>query len=429
MIVSILSGADYADVSALLAAADGPTLFVVPPDWLPDVLAALTNAQDVVADTASTALVRHRHERLVQLGRDRLTGLWSRQPFLASLADWPPAEPARPVRSLLLLDPDRFKAVNDEHGHVRGDQVLREIAGRVLDAVPPHAVCARIGGEEFAVLVPLGHDDARALAESLHHVVRSSPCAGGLSMTVSVGVATGGRGLDSEGLMRLAEGAVYAGKAAGRDRVVHASDVEREALEKEVDPAIQGFENMTRVIADRVGDMLARRGRAIFEQLQAQAEIDALTGLYTRRYLDRRLPVEVQNQEEEPLSVALIDIDHFGAVNKEHGWTTGDAVLAGVAAVLVGAVRETDWVARYGGEEFLVCLPGAGLSEAHTVLERIRLRVSRRSYEPVEGAALRVTVSAGVIERREDETVTSLKERVSRKLLEAKRGGRNRVES
>ena len=163
--------------------------------------------------------------------------------------------------------------------------------------------------------------------------------------------------------------------------------------------------------------------------IRDRAEIDALTGLYTRRYLDRRLAFEVQNQEEEPLSVALLDIDHFGGVNKEHGWTTGDAVLAGVAAVLVGAVRETDWVARYGGEEFLVCLPGAGLSEAHTVLERIRLRVSRQSHESGEGAVLRVTVSAGVIERREDETVTSLKERLSRKLLEAKRGGRNRVES
>ena len=174
--------------------------------------------------------------------------------------------------------------------------------------------------------------------------------------------------------------------------------------------------------------MRARRGRALFEELQEKAEIDTLTGLYTRRYLDRRLAFEV-GEKGAPMSAALVDIDHFGDVNKEHGWPSGDRILAGVAARIVSCVREGDWVARYGGEEFLVVLPDAGISEAHTVLERIRLRVGGRAFETTEGVAVRITVSAGVAELTPNEGVSPFKERLSSNLLEAKRGGRNRVVS
>jgi len=433
MSVRVFHSSDFPDTNALLAAADEePALFVVPHDMVEALLPLLAPNQDLVVAGGSPALEEHRRERLAsaeRLGNDRLTGLLARQPFLRHLEDWPPPEEARPVRSLIFLDLDRFKAVNDQHGHLVGDQVLAELGKRVKDALPDGALGARIGGEEIAVLVEAGREPAMVLARELHALVREKPFTEHrLQITTSVAVATAGPSVDAQALLSLVDGAVYAAKAAGRDRVVHASDVQREALEKDIDPAVHGFENMTRVIADRVADMLARRGRALFEELQEKAEIDSLTGLYTRRYLDRRLAFEV-GEKGAPMSAALVDIDHFGDVNKQHGWPSGDRILAGVAARIVSCVREGDWVARYGGEEFLVVLPDAGISEAHTVLERIRLRVGGRAFETTEGVAVRITVSAGVAELTPNEGVSPFKERLSSNLLEAKRGGRNRVVS
>ena len=429
----LLHSSEFPDLDALITAAgEAPALFVAPVDALDALLLRIAPNQDVVVDTASDALIAHRRQRLAhaeRLGNDRLTGLMARQPFLRHLEDWPPPGVERPVRSLLVLDLDRFKAVNDRFGHLAGDQVLAEVGQRVREALPDGALGARIGGEEIAVVLEAGHEEAMDLARRLHGLVREKPLTDHrLQLTVSVAVATAGAGVDAQALLNQADGAVYAAKAAGRDRVVHASDVQREAIERDIDPAVQGFENMTRVIADRVADLLARRGRALFEELQEQAEIDALTGLYTRRYLDRRLAFEIE-EGERPFSAALVDIDHFGNVNKEHGWPSGDRVLAGVAARIVSCVRETDWVARYGGEEFLVVLPGAGLSEAHTVLERIRLRVGGRAIETTDAVPLRITVSAGVVELEPDESLSAFKERMSSQLLAAKRGGRNRVQS
>ncbi len=429
----ILRGTEFSDLDTLLAAAGtDPTLFVVQAGQVAGLLPRLGANQDLILDDAPDGLLEHRRQRLEiaeRMGDDRLTGLLARQPFLRHLESWPPPDEARPVRSLLVLDLDRFKAVNDRYGHLTGDLVLAEVGRRVKAALPEGGIGARIGGEEIAVLIEQGREPAMALAETLLMAVRGAPFTEhGLRITTSVAVATAGASVDAQTLLNMADGAVYAAKAAGRDRVAHASDVQREALEKDIDPAVHDFENMTRVIADRVADMLARRGRALFEDLQEKAEIDALTGLYTRRYLDRRLGFEVEEQRGQ-LSAALVDIDHFGLVNKEHGWPSGDRILTAVAKRITSCVREGDWVARYGGEEFLVVLPGTGISEAHTVLERVRLRVGGRMIDTTEGVPVRVTVSAGVAELEPDESVSAFKERFSCKLLEAKRGGRNRIES
>jgi diguanylate cyclase (GGDEF)-like protein len=80
-----------------------------------------------------------------------------------------------------------------------------------------------------------------------------------------------------------------------------------------------------------------------------------LTGLANRRYLDRRLPFEIQQARERgrPLSVGLLDVDHFGGANKDHGWPSGDKILDDTAARIRDALRASDWAARYGGEEIL----------------------------------------------------------------------------
>ncbi|MDX6727052.1 MAG: two-component system, cell cycle response regulator [Baekduia sp.] len=125
--------------------------------------------------------------------------------------------------AVLLIDADRFKSVNDEHGHAVGDVVLREVAHRLRDRVRAEDVVGRWGGEEFVVVLPeTTPDAAAAVAESLRAAVAGTPIDAlgtRLDVTVSVGVA-GWSGEQLDDLLARADDALYAAKAAGRDRVV-----------------------------------------------------------------------------------------------------------------------------------------------------------------------------------------------------------------
>jgi diguanylate cyclase (GGDEF)-like protein len=168
----------------------------------------------------------------------------------------------------------------------------------------------------------------------------------------------------------------------------------------------------------------------LLEALQSQADRDALTGLFNRGYLDRRLARDQKEARRSgTLSLALLDIDFFGPINKTHGWPTGDLALRQVANLVRQNVREGDWVARYGGEEIAVILPGASRESAVRVLERVRAAVAGFGFRTTRGEPFSVTVSAGVVEARADEELEQLWQRLSDRLLEAKGGGRNQVRS
>jgi diguanylate cyclase len=134
-------------------------------------------------------------------------------------------------------------------------------------------------------------------------------------------------------------------------------------------------------------------------------------------------------EKGEPLSVLLIDIDHFKRFNDDFGHGVGDQVLRLMAKVLRERVREIDLPARYGGEELIAILPGADLAACAAVAERIRrtiseCQISRRSTgEALPG----ITVSIGVGEFQFGESMADLIDRCDRALYVAKRSGRNRV--
>jgi two-component system cell cycle response regulator len=125
--------------------------------------------------------------------------------------------------ALLLIDADRFKAVNDDHGHAAGDVVLREVAHRLRERVRREDLVGRWGGEEFVVALPeTTPDAAAAVAESLRAAIAGTPIEAhstALDVTVSIGVAAW-IGEDLEDVVDRADRALYAAKAAGRDRVV-----------------------------------------------------------------------------------------------------------------------------------------------------------------------------------------------------------------
>src|ERR1700709_562844 len=167
------------------------------------------------------------------------------------------------------------------------------------------------------------------------------------------------------------------------------------------------------------------------EEIRAESLTDPLTSLGNRKYFDRAIAAAVQSAAAcgEPLSLLMLDIDHFKSFNDNYGHLTGDQVLRLVGMSLKQAIKGQDITARYGGEEFAVVLPATALRQALTVADHIRRAVmSKELKKKSTGEILgRVTISIGVSVLQPGDDVDSLIERADACLYAAKRNGRNRV--
>jgi len=171
--------------------------------------------------------------------------------------------------------------------------------------------------------------------------------------------------------------------------------------------------------------------QASLERIEQLASHDDLTGALNRRSFMRLLEAERARAErnDQAFCVALLDVDHFKAVNDRFGHATGDHVLKEFSRVVQGTSRVSDVFARYGGEEFIVLLTApTELSAAEHATERLRAAVERHDWTAV-AFGLRVTVSAGVACFRPGESVEQLISRADQALYRAKNKGRNRVMS
>jgi two-component system, cell cycle response regulator len=169
-------------------------------------------------------------------------------------------------------------------------------------------------------------------------------------------------------------------------------------------------------------------------RLAESALQDALTGLFNRRHLEDRVSSELAaaHRHERPLSLLLIDVDHFKSVNDRFGHLAGDEALKMVAFVLRGAVRKEDVLGRYGGEEFVVLARETALQGAKALGERIRRAVegSRCAWQGQDlglTVSIGVTVSVGLTELVPGKSERDLFETADRALYLAKQGGRNAV--
>ena len=167
-----------------------------------------------------------------------------------------------------------------------------------------------------------------------------------------------------------------------------------------------------------------------FSTVKNMATYDTLTGLCNRRYFEERLAIEADRSLKAtlPLSLVMVDIDHFKRVNDTFGHTEGDRVLREISSVLKSSVRRKDLVVRYGGEEFILILPETNLEESYTIAERIRRAVETTPFK-IGNIRLSLTISLGISNfpshgaRSKEEMV----EMADQALYDAKRGGRNRV--
>jgi hemerythrin len=181
-----------------------------------------------------------------------------------------------------------------------------------------------------------------------------------------------------------------------------------------------------------LNDAPAATDAAAFEALHARVTelehlcaTDALTGAWNRAHLERTIEHEIARslRLRQPLSLVLVDLDHFKRVNDTSGHAAGDAVLRALADTLRAQVRTSDLLFRWGGEEFAVLAPATPHPAAARMAEKLRAAVAQRDF----AHAGRLTLSAGVAEHIATESASAWFDRVDARLYEAKRAGRDRV--
>jgi diguanylate cyclase len=160
-------------------------------------------------------------------------------------------------------------------------------------------------------------------------------------------------------------------------------------------------------------------------QLNKLATQDVLTQVANRFKFDQVLEhsIALSQRYGRPLSIMIIDIDHFKAVNDTYGHLIGDEVLKKLAKILSDEIRKSDVIARWGGEEFVVLLPDSDLSSAVKLAENLRVKVAQSDFTPVKN----MTCSIGVVRWNDGDIPDQLLKRVDDKLYTAKKSGRNRV--
>jgi len=170
--------------------------------------------------------------------------------------------------------------------------------------------------------------------------------------------------------------------------------------------------------------------------LEEENITDPLLGIYNRRYMDRRMVTEISRAKryDLPLSILMVDIDHFKKINDTYGHQAGDLVLNYVGKLILGVIRDADIAARYGGEEIVIIAPDSAAKAAGELAERLRQNIGSHelvlSSESKAKQTVRVSVSIGVAELdKQTDTAEQLIEYSDVALYQAKETGRNRVKT
>lgn len=181
-----------------------------------------------------------------------------------------------------------------------------------------------------------------------------------------------------------------------------------------------------RVLRER--ELTEERNRMV-QKLQQLAVTDGLTTLFNSRHFFSQLELEVDRsvRYQHPLSLLLIDIDHFKEYNDFFGHLEGDKVLVRFSQILRSCLRANDSAYRYGGEEFTVILPETGADEARTVAQRIRSTLEAEVFHPPSSRPVSKTISVGVTEYSPMESISAFVRRADQAMYVSKQSGRNRV--
>jgi len=233
---------------------------------------------------------------------------------------------------------------------------------------------------------------------------------------------------ESRRLIVLDEDAMAMDEGAGIERASVSFGGERLG-EIAFAPCKPGMENarLLELVARELGGPM--RMAELVQEAQRLASYDALTGIMNRRAFVRLVePMIEAATRESPMSLLLLDIDHFKQINDTHGHAAGDDVLAAVGALLDEIHREGDAVARWGGEEFVLALPHTPRELAEQIGESVRTAIESLLVGTRGAGRIPVTASVGLAVGRPGESLQALVERADQAMYTAKVGGRNRLQ-
>lgn len=212
----------------------------------------------------------------------------------------------------------------------------------------------------------------------------------------------------------------------------------RDDFQDEIGILGKTFNGMAEKIREQIDDLHGKNEelQTANKRIHDMAVTDKLTGLYNRHHLQNALPVTLQTafRYERPLSLLLLDVDHFKKVNDTYGHLVGDLVLKHVAATLKKTVRQSDLVSRYGGEEMVLVLPETDSRGALATAEKIRVILANTPINIGDNRTIRISVSIGIAELLalsaaggEIPDTEALISAADQALYQAKENGRNRV--
>lgn len=219
---------------------------------------------------------------------------------------------------------------------------------------------------------------------------------------------------------------------AALSEVIEIIKINLNSVEELFDITIFHPAELTGIMAE-AKELLEMHNIIKIRELEERSQRDALTGAYNRGFFDNALHREfdLSNRQGLPLTLAMIDIDHFKSINDKYGHPVGDAILIAVVREIFGQIRQDDTFARYGGEEFTVILPGTSLLSSAKLLVRLKDSIAAISHLHEDGSIIKVTVSIGVVanmdggERFEHES--DLIRAADQALYAAKYAGRNQI--
>lgn len=185
---------------------------------------------------------------------------------------------------------------------------------------------------------------------------------------------------------------------------------------------------LKRVVRERT---LTVEREQMLERLKKLSITDGLTKLFNSRHFYSQLKSEIDRSTRynHPLSLLIIDIDHFKVYNDHFGHLEGDKVLARLGKVIKLLLRKMDSAYRYGGEEFTIILPETDGEEARTVAQRIRKSIKAIVFSPEPGREASITISIGMTQYKPKEEIAAFVQRADKALYGSKEGGRDRVSS
>lgn len=352
---------------------------------------------------------------------DELTGLdgrpafWERTEALVSQT-----APEGPTAAVLLVDLDRFQAVNHAYGQAAGNQLLRATAGRLAEVCRPGAGPYRVGADQFALLLDSAPaTDAISLARSAFVAVQEPLPTGGrliqVSASIAIVVIDGRHSADQ--VLRNADMTLFAAKAAGgRQIYVHSPELE--------DWAIARRQQMEALAAE------VEQLRSENRMLASSTLVDPATGLPNEAAFaaDHSQVYARRRRADDPYALVVIDLDWFFDFVQRGGLAAGAQALVAVAGVIDRTIRPGDRAYRYGDDSFAVLLPGGSGPEAVTVAERIRLAIQQMGVPHPANPCGVLTATAGAVEGgfRHAEPDAVLQEATAM-VASGKEGGRNRV--